>query len=93
MNPRVFRLNAEYFLGLNRQRAGLQACRIGACSRTGAGPFSLSGEDVLDDVAGHAGQPHVQPLELHGKPFVVHAEQVEHRRVEIVDADRIFRAA
>src|SRR6185436_15266828 len=49
------------------------------------------GEDVVDDRAAlRASQPHIQTLILHGELCRVHAQQVQHRRVEVVHADRIF---
>src|SRR5439155_5831393 len=49
-----------------------------------------SGEQVFDDVARHVGQAQVEPLEFHREPFVVDAEQVQDRGVQIVHVDDIF---
>ena len=38
----------------------------------------------------HAGQPHVQPLELERQPSVVDAQAVQDRRVQVVDVDRVL---
>ena len=39
----------------------------------------------------HVGQAEVAALELVGQPLVVDAEQVQDRRLEVVDVDRVFR--
>src|SRR5262249_41404786 len=44
-------------------------------------------EDVLDHVALHVGQAHVAAGVAVGQPLVVQAEQVQDRRVPVVDVD------
>jgi len=48
------------------------------------------GDDFLDDVSFHVGQAHVPPAEAEGESRVVHAEQLEHRGVEVVHFALIF---
>src|SRR5438067_5727845 len=44
-----------------------------------------SGEDRLDPLAVDVGQAHVAAAPTVGQPLVVHAQQVEHGRVQVVD--------
>ena len=53
-----------------------------------AGP-RVSRQDRLHDVAGDVGQAVVAALELERQPRVVDAQAVQHRRVQVVDVDRV----
>ena len=44
-----------------------------------------SGQDRLDSLAVDVGQPHVAAAPAVGQALVIHAQQVEHRRVQVVD--------
>src|SRR5437879_5709283 len=46
-----------------------------------------SSHDAFHDIAGDAGEPDVEALEFGVEAFVVDAQQREHGRVEVVDAD------
>ena len=49
------------------------------------------GDDVFDNTAAfRAGETHVQTLILHRQLGGIHAEQMQHRGMEIVDADGIL---
>src|SRR5438094_7028975 len=48
-------------------------------------------QDPLHHVAMHVRQPVVPPLELERQPGVVDAEQVQQRRLEVVDVYRVLR--
>ena len=48
-----------------------------------------SGQDVLDHLAVHVGQPVVPALELVGQPRVIDAQAMEDRGVQVVDVDRV----
>ena len=54
------------------------------------GPTALR-EDLRRDLAVHVGQPEVPALEPVGQPRVIDAEQVQDRRLQVVDGDRIRR--
>ena len=54
-------------------------------------PGRESGEQFLNDVPVHVGQPEVAALEAVGQPLVVEAQQVQERGVQIVDVDAICR--
>ena len=45
----------------------------------------------MDHVAGNVGQAELSAVVLVGEAFVVHAEQVQDRGVNVVDRDRIDR--
>ena len=51
-----------------------------------------SGEEPLDDPAADVGQAEVAALEAVGQPQVVEAEQVEDRRLDVVDVDAVLDA-
>src|SRR5262245_43235821 len=56
-----------------------------------ADTLTLLGDDVADDFpAFWSCQPHIEPLILDGQLRRVDAQQIEHRRVEVVHADRIL---
>src|SRR5208282_1865855 len=57
--------------------------------RETASPGPLS-ENILDRFAGYAGEPDVQALEFDRQFRVLDAEQSQHRRMEVVDIDRIL---
>ena len=46
--------------------------------------------DAVDHITRNSRQPRIQALELHRQAFVVDSQQVQHSRVEIVNADGIF---
>src|SRR2546421_508031 len=50
---------------------------------------ALSGDDVLDDLAGDIGQAEVTALKAIRQFLVVEAEQVQDRRLQVVDVDRL----
>src|SRR5437879_4741419 len=43
-------------------------------------------QDVFDHLSRNAGETHVQALELHRQPLVIHTQQVQHGGVKIVNA-------
>ena len=47
-------------------------------------------QNRLDDLSLHVGQPEVAALEPVGQPGVVDAEQVQDRRVQVVDVDGVL---
>src|SRR5262249_50044326 len=47
-------------------------------------------QDASDDAAGNVGQSEVAPLEAVSQPLVVDSEEVQNRRVEVVDVDRVL---
>ncbi len=49
-----------------------------------------SGEQSLDDLAVHVGQPEVAALEAIGQPGVVEAQQMQQRRVQVVDVNLVL---
>ena len=49
-----------------------------------------SGEDRFHHGTAHVGQAEVAALVAEGQPFVVDAQQVEDRGVEVVDVDAIL---
>src|SRR5512135_888197 len=52
--------------------------------------FIRSDENLFYHISGDTGEPRVHALESYGEPFMVHAQQVQHRGVEIVHADGVF---
>src|SRR5712671_6725294 len=50
----------------------------------------FSRQDVCDDAASDAGQARVQSLEFYVQALVINAKQMQHRRVEIRNRDRIL---
>ena len=48
-------------------------------------------QDLRHDVAVHVGQPEVAALEPVRQPRVIDAEQVQDRRLQVVDGDRVRR--
>ena len=55
--------------------------------------FGASGQDLVDDSGAlNTGQALVQALVAIGKPFVVDAQALQHRSVEVVDVHRIADA-
>jgi len=51
--------------------------------------ITRSGQDRLDNPAVHVGDAEVSPLELVGQPGVIEAQQVQDRRFQVVDFDRV----
>src|SRR5262245_31357971 len=47
-------------------------------------------ENLPHDFALHVGEAKIAPQELEGEPRVVYAQEIEHRRVQIVDRDHVF---
>ena len=47
------------------------------------------GENLLDNIAGDVGQAKAAAVVEVGQPLVVDAQQVQHRGVQVVDADAI----
>ena len=73
---------------------GAGAAPVGWATWTGAAssPDELPlRQDLLHHVPVHVGQAEVAALELEGQPLVVDAEQVQHRRVQVVDVDDVLR--
>src|SRR6185295_17880131 len=52
-----------------------------------------SRQHLRHDFARHVGQAEVAALITVGEMFVIEAEEMKNRRVEIVDVDRLFRDA
>ena len=50
-----------------------------------------SSKNALHDLAGHVGQAKIAAVEAIGQLRVIHAQQVQDRGVQIVDADAIDR--
>src|SRR5262249_11154702 len=51
------------------------------------------GQHLLDDLSRHVGQPFVPAVVQEGQLFVIEADQVQERGVEVVDRDAIFDGA
>ena len=47
-------------------------------------------QNLLHHVAVHVGQPEVAALEAEGQAGVVEAQQVQDRRLQVVDVDRVL---
>jgi len=73
------RQRANSPLQLARWQTGWQRC----CPRR-------SGEELLDEPAVDVGQAKVAALEAIRQPLVVEAEQVQQRRVQVVDVDLVL---
>ena len=50
---------------------------------------TVSGQNLLNDFARHIGEAVTAAVVEVGQPFVIHPEQVEHRGVQVVDADAV----
>ncbi len=50
----------------------------------------MSSQDPRNHLAVHVGQPHVAAAEAVGQSLVVDAQQMQHRRVQVVDLDLVF---
>ena len=51
---------------------------------------ALSGDNILDDLAIHVRQPEIAAGVAVGQPGVIQAQQVQDRRVQVVDVDLVF---
>ena len=49
-----------------------------------------SRNEILDDFSGYVGQPEIAALKTVGQPSVVESEQVENRRVNVVNVHRFL---
>ncbi len=49
-----------------------------------------SRDDVFHDVAVHIGEAEIPPLTSKREPFVIETEEMENRRVEIMNMDRLL---
>src|SRR5262249_19125470 len=62
----------------------------GECEGAAASKDVVSRQQLLDPRAGNVGQAEVAALELVRQLQVVESEQVQDRRVQVVDVDRLF---
>ena len=53
-------------------------------------PIMLSRQNSGDHLAMHVGEPHVAAAEAVGQPLVIHAQEMQDRRVQVVDLDLVF---
>lgn len=58
-----------------------------AKSRTASGP---SGQELLDHLASHIRQPKVTPLKPERQPAVINAQQMQNRRLKVVEVNAEF---
>ena len=49
-----------------------------------------SGQQLGDDLALHIGQPKIAALKAEGQPLVIQPEQMEKRRVQVVNVNAVF---
>jgi hypothetical protein len=54
---------------------------------TGDLPRFKLGEQLAHDMAVHVGQPALNAVVIKGQSFVIQPEQVQHRRVKVIDLD------
>src|SRR5262249_58319333 len=81
----------EYPAGASRRRARLCGAAGEPGLENGRSARDRSRDDVVDHGAAlRAGQAHVEPLILHRELRGIDAEQIQHRGVEVVDADRVL---
>ncbi len=75
-------------VGLSREHWSLWAPRCSKpCARNAP---EASCQDVVNDLAVDVRQPHIAAAEAVGQPLVVETEQMQDRRVQIVDVDLVL---
>ena len=71
-------------------RCALVFARIGIEELARYWPSGPSGQDIFDDVAVNIGQSEVAALKAVGQARVIEAEQVQQRRIEVMDVHGIY---